>query len=145
MTDTRKQRQKRHLCADMYALCVSGTVNTQGFVWKFFYVLYTNFPSFIHSLYTANCPKAPPPPPPTLPSLLKGPPPPNLYIAKSPKGPPPTPTTTKGTTYTFSFLHWFIHSTPPTLLKAPPTKGTMYKFSFCHSFLQSFTLHCRLS
>ena len=28
----------------MYALCVSGAVNTQGFVWKFFYyVLYVNF------------------------------------------------------------------------------------------------------
>ena len=30
----------------MYALCVSGAVNTQGFVWKFF-MRYTNF--FIHS------------------------------------------------------------------------------------------------
>ena len=34
----------------MYALCVSGAVNTQGFVWKFFYALYINFHSFIHSL-----------------------------------------------------------------------------------------------
>ena len=33
----------------MYALCVSGTLNTQGFVWKFFYVLYKF--SFIHSFY----------------------------------------------------------------------------------------------
>ena len=33
----------------MYALCVSGAVNTQGFVWKFFYALYINFHSFIHS------------------------------------------------------------------------------------------------
>ena len=31
----------------MYALCVSGAVNMQGFVWKFFYVLYINFHSFI--------------------------------------------------------------------------------------------------
>ena len=31
----------------MYALCVSGAVNTQGFVWKFFYALYINFHSFI--------------------------------------------------------------------------------------------------
>ena len=30
----------------MYALCVSGAVNTQGFVWKFFYALYINFHSF---------------------------------------------------------------------------------------------------
>ena len=36
----------------MYALCVSGAVNTQGFVWKFFVdvlvfsVLYINFHSF---------------------------------------------------------------------------------------------------
>ena len=36
----------------MYALCVSGAVNTQGFVWKFFYALYINFHSFIHSLCT---------------------------------------------------------------------------------------------
>ena len=36
----------------MYALCVSGTVNKQGFVWKFFYALYINFHSFIHSF---NC------------------------------------------------------------------------------------------
>ena len=113
MTDTRKQRQKRYLHADMYAvcvsgamntraymsalcvsgavnmqaymyalcisgavnmraymheMCVSGAVNTQCFVWKFFYVLYIIFPSFvpsfIHSLCTANSPKAPPPPPP---------------------------------------------------------------------------------
>ena len=33
----------------MSALCVSGAVNTQGFVWKFFYALYINFHSFIHS------------------------------------------------------------------------------------------------
>ena len=34
----------------MYALCVSGAVNTQGFVWMFFfYALYINFHSFIHS------------------------------------------------------------------------------------------------
>ena len=33
----------------MYALCVSGAVNTQGFVWKFFINLYINFHSFIHS------------------------------------------------------------------------------------------------
>ena len=33
----------------MYALCVSGAVDTQGFVWKFFYALYINFHSFIHS------------------------------------------------------------------------------------------------
>ena len=32
----------------MYALCVSGAVNTQGFVWKFFYALYINFHSFIN-------------------------------------------------------------------------------------------------
>ena len=32
----------------MYALCVSGAVNTQGFVWKLFYALYINFHSFIH-------------------------------------------------------------------------------------------------
>ena len=37
----------------MYALCVSGTVNTQGFVWKFVYALYINFHSFIHS-YTGK-------------------------------------------------------------------------------------------
>ena len=35
----------------MYALCVSGAVNTQGFVWKFFYALYINFHSFIHHSY----------------------------------------------------------------------------------------------
>ena len=35
----------------MYALCVSGAVNMQGFVWNFFYALYKyiNFHSFIHS------------------------------------------------------------------------------------------------
>ena len=34
----------------MYALCVSGAVNTQGFVWKFFMrYIYINFHSFIHS------------------------------------------------------------------------------------------------
>ena len=32
----------------MYALCVSGAVNMQGFVWKCFYALYINFHSFIH-------------------------------------------------------------------------------------------------
>ena len=32
----------------MYALCVSGTVNTQGFVWKFFLCAIYKF-SFIHS------------------------------------------------------------------------------------------------
>ena len=36
----------------MYALCVSGAVNTLGFVWKvfyfYFYALYVNFHSFIH-------------------------------------------------------------------------------------------------
>ena len=31
----------------MYALCVSGAVNTQDFVWKFFYALCINFHSFI--------------------------------------------------------------------------------------------------
>ena len=31
----------------MYALCVSGAVNTQGFVWKFFMAIYKF--SFIHS------------------------------------------------------------------------------------------------
>ena len=31
----------------MYALCVSGAVNTLGFVWKFFYALYIYFHSFI--------------------------------------------------------------------------------------------------
>ena len=38
----------------MYALCVSGAVNTQGFVWKFFYALYINFHSFIHSFIHLN-------------------------------------------------------------------------------------------
>ena len=36
----------------MYALCVSGAVNTQGFVrifFNFFYALYINCHSFIHS------------------------------------------------------------------------------------------------
>ena len=33
----------------MYVLCVSGAVNTQAFVWKFFfYALYLNLHSFIH-------------------------------------------------------------------------------------------------
>ena len=36
----------------MYALCVSGAVNTQGFLWKFFYALYINFHSFIHYCIT---------------------------------------------------------------------------------------------
>ena len=30
----------------MYALCVSGIVNTQGFVWKVFYAIYKF--SFVH-------------------------------------------------------------------------------------------------
>ena len=34
----------------MYVLCVSGALNMQGFVWKFFYALYINFHSFIHYL-----------------------------------------------------------------------------------------------
>ena len=34
----------------MYALCVSGAVNTQGFVWKFFYALYINFNSVSQSI-----------------------------------------------------------------------------------------------
>ena len=35
----------------MYALCVSGAVNTQGFVWKsFMRHTYINLPTFIHSL-----------------------------------------------------------------------------------------------
>ena len=33
----------------MYALCVSGAVNTQGFVWKFFLCAIYKF-SFIHSI-----------------------------------------------------------------------------------------------
>ena len=37
------------MIAYMYALCVSGAVNTQGFVWKFFYALYIYSHSFIHS------------------------------------------------------------------------------------------------
>ena len=41
-------RQFQLVRAYMYALCVSGAVNTQGFVWKFFYALYINFHSFIH-------------------------------------------------------------------------------------------------
>ena len=32
----------------MYALCVSGAVNTQGFCGEFFYALYVNVHSFIH-------------------------------------------------------------------------------------------------
>ena len=33
----------------MYAQCVSGAVNAQGFVWKVFYALYKRFHSlFIH-------------------------------------------------------------------------------------------------
>ena len=39
----------------MYALCVSGAVNTQGFVWKFFYALYIHFHSFIHSFVMEKC------------------------------------------------------------------------------------------
>ena len=35
----------------MYALCVSGAVNTQGFVWKFSCAIYKF--SFIHSYYSA--------------------------------------------------------------------------------------------
>ena len=34
----------------MYALCVSGAVNTQGFVWKFLCAIYEF--SFIHSFHT---------------------------------------------------------------------------------------------
>ena len=34
--------------AYMYALCVFGAVNTQGFVWQFFYALYIHCHSFIH-------------------------------------------------------------------------------------------------
>ena len=34
--------------ACMYALCVSGAVNIQGYVWKF-YVSHINFHSFVHS------------------------------------------------------------------------------------------------
>ena len=34
----------------MYTLCVSGAVNTQGFVWKFFYALYIHFHSLIPGL-----------------------------------------------------------------------------------------------
>ena len=37
----------------MYALCVSGAVNTQGFVWKFFYALYKNV---IHSFIVPTSP-----------------------------------------------------------------------------------------
>ena len=33
----------------MYALCVSGAVNTQRFVWEFFYALCMHFYSFIYS------------------------------------------------------------------------------------------------
>ena len=33
----------------MYALCVSGAVNTQGFVWKFFMRYYT-FSFILHSV-----------------------------------------------------------------------------------------------
>ena len=32
---------------ELTCVCVSGAVNTQGFVWKFFYALYINFHSFI--------------------------------------------------------------------------------------------------
>ena len=37
--------------------CVSGAVNTQGFVWKVLYALYINFHSFIYSCrsYTWLC------------------------------------------------------------------------------------------
>ena len=36
----------------MYALCVSGAVNTQCFVWKFFYALYIHLHSFIHFFHS---------------------------------------------------------------------------------------------
>ena len=36
----------------MYALCVSGAVNTQGFVWTFFMLYYTF--SFIHSFQVSS-------------------------------------------------------------------------------------------
>ena len=40
----------------MYALCVSGAVNTQGFVWKFFMrYLYIFIHSFIHVLAANFC------------------------------------------------------------------------------------------
>ena len=40
----------------MYALCVSGAVNTQGFVWKFFMrYIYIFIHSFIHILTTDTC------------------------------------------------------------------------------------------
>ena len=33
----------------MYALCVSGTANIQGFVWKFSFALIKKIHSFIHT------------------------------------------------------------------------------------------------
>ena len=44
----------------MYALCVSGAVNTQGFVWKFLITrmtpaLYKNCHSFIHTVLVVAC------------------------------------------------------------------------------------------
>ena len=36
----------------MYALCASGTVNTQGFVWKFFMRYIKKMHSFIHMFQT---------------------------------------------------------------------------------------------
>ena len=39
----------------MYALCVSGTVNMQGFVWTFLCAIYIYKFSFIHS-YQADKP-----------------------------------------------------------------------------------------
>ena len=40
----------------MYALCVSGAVNTQGFVWKFFMHYISIFiHSFIHNPCTLGC------------------------------------------------------------------------------------------
>ena len=39
----------------MHALCVSGAMNTQGFVWKFFYALYITFHSFIHYEISVLC------------------------------------------------------------------------------------------
>ena len=40
----------------MYALCVSGAVNTQGFVWKFFmHNIYIHFCSFNHSFDNFAC------------------------------------------------------------------------------------------
>ena len=44
----------------MYALCVSGAVNTQGFVWKFFMrYIYIFIHSFIHVLSTTRVHRLP--------------------------------------------------------------------------------------